>query len=135
MARTSIFGMAHMLTFGMVKRISHAVGSQDLQLTYDVVRQKFGTPAVDLIHTSIILDQLGLFPQKDIVRLGRDLEGNALPESVLRHMVVNHFHMFNVHFRIKQAVCDQLGISYERLRVANPAHRMISGPAQKSTEH
>jgi hypothetical protein len=130
-ARSNIFGMAHMVSHSTVKRISKAVGSRDLHETYNAIRNEFSTPAVELVHISLELDQFGHFPQKDVIAVYEELKRWPLPESVLRHLVINHFYLYNVHFQVKQSVCSQLGISYERIQKLNPANKLLIAAPQR----
>jgi hypothetical protein len=124
-AREHMFVLAHMMTHGIVKRISVAVGSNSLRETYKAIRAESGTAAVRLIDMSIRLDQFAGFPEQDVLRLGAEFEGQLLPHTVLRHLIVNHFHLFPVHFQVKQSVCDRLGITYKRLQAANPSVKLL----------
>lgn len=134
-ARESIFGIAHMVAYGTVKRISRAVGSRDLDETYNAIRNELKSPAVDLVHISIELDQLRLFPQKDVIAIGEALEKLHLPASVLRHLVINHFYLYNVHFQVKQSICSKLGISYQQVQQFNPANKLLISAPQRSREY
>jgi len=124
--------MAETLAYSTVKLISRAVGSRDLEETYKAIRDELKTTAVELVHVSLELDQLGLFPKKYVIDLGDELKGLQLPESVLRHLVISHFYLYNVQFQIKQAVCSKLGISYERIQRFNPANKLLISAPQRS---
>lgn len=134
MATESIFDIAHMISYSIIRAISKAVGSRDLEEIYDAIRDEIKSPAVELIHVSLKLDQLGLFPQGDIALIGERLEKLPLPVSVLRQLVINHFYLYKVHFKVKQSVCSKLGISYKGLQSLNPVNRLLIGQPQRSNE-
>lgn len=123
-AKHSILGLTQTISYSTIKRIAASVGSPSLTETYNRLIQQYNTPAVHLIHSSLQLDHAANFPQSNLVQLGKKLDNKFLPLSILKHMVVNHFHLFPVHFRSKQKVCDGLGISYKRLQSTNPKARL-----------
>jgi hypothetical protein len=125
--RKSLFGLAHLLTHGIVKRISSAVGSPHLGQVYDLIRKNHDSPSFNLVHASLSLDQQWAFPTEEIERLNEELEGNLLAHFTLRSLVVVHFHLFAVKFDLKQRICDRLGISFKRLQLQNPRERLL-GP-------
>lgn len=118
-----------------MNRYTRAVGSPDLEEIYNTIRNELNTPAVDLVHISLKLDQLGLFPQKDVSNVGKEFKNLPLAASVLRHLVITHFYLYNVHFQVKQSICSQLDISYERLQKLNSANRLLSAAPQRSEKY
>jgi hypothetical protein len=131
-ARETVFGLTHMLAFGTIKRVSYAVGLPGLRDTYASIRAETQTNAVELIHTSLHLDQFASFPQKMVEDLGKRLDGQLLPMSILKNLVVNHFHLFPVDYRIRQTICDRLGISYTRLQRTNPRARLVANTSSST---
>ena len=109
-ASKTIAGMAHVISYGFVRRISHSVGHYELALTYRRVLEEEGSVAVALVDASIKLDHNVDFPEREILRLGEQLEDNLFAVSLLRHLVVNHFYMFPIGTAVKQRVCQKLGI-------------------------
>lgn len=124
--RQSLFWLVEMSCFGMVKRISHAVGHSELSATYTDVRQRVETNAVRLIDVSIKLDTQGI-PDSDITELNKTFKGNVLCERMLRQLVVHHFYIFPTGDRVKQKVCAELNIPIKRLREID----VISAPDKK----
>jgi hypothetical protein len=126
-ARESIFGLAFLASYSMIRRISYAVGSPTLLPVYDRVRMGDATPAVDLITSALHLEQSAPFPEAEVRELHEAFMQNPLADTVLRWMVVTHFHLFNVPYDIKQRVCDRLNISYQRVQLADPRLRLLPG--------
>jgi hypothetical protein len=136
-AHATVFGLTHATAFATIKRISYAVGLPALMDTFDAVRAETTTNAVDLIDTSLRLDQSTAFPERQVEQLARELEGQPFALAVLRALVVNHFNLFPVHFKTKQAVCEALGIPYKKLQASNPRSRLIGGthPADQKRDN
>ncbi|MGH9343414.1 MAG: metallophosphoesterase [Terriglobia bacterium] len=125
-AMETVFGLAQAMSYATVRRISSAVGLPVLMETYEAVKGEEPSVAVELIDTSLRLDQLHAFPKKQVQTLGNRLEGKFLPLRVLRSMVVNYFYLFPVHFKIKQSVCESLQIPYKRVQGTDPRARLVS---------
>lgn len=129
MAMRDVVRFAQMISYTVVKHVSHSVGSGALVQTYKRVLEENGSNAAHLIDLSIKLDHEANFPAVDALRVGRQLKQNDFALSLLRHLVVNHFYMFHVDFPTRQSVCDNLGISYEKAaRIINRDLRKLEGP-------
>src|SRR5829696_7781581 len=68
-ASKTVAGMAHVISYGFIKRISHSVGQRELTQTYRRVREEEDSAAVALVNTSIKLDHTTAFPMHDITEL------------------------------------------------------------------
>lgn len=131
-ANSVVFSLALMSAFGIVKRISAAVGSPELTLTYGKVEAALPFVSTRLTNMSIRLDQLDGFPEDALISLARGLDGSVLPKSVLRWLVLTHVNLFPVGFQERQRVFAATGIRYSESIGANPKRRLIGGGA--STE-
>jgi hypothetical protein len=131
-ARESMFGLVHMASYGTIKRISSAIGSPDLFRVYDVVNQASDAPAVELIHSSLSLDQSQGFPEDRVVESGGAYkrDDNFIAYSLLRSLIVNHFQLFGGNFDLKQRVCSALDIEYTRIQGATRA-RLLTIKGEK----
>jgi hypothetical protein len=128
LAMQNVVRFAQMLSFAVVRHVSHSVGSAALVQTYKRVLEEEGSDAAHLIDLSIKLDHETGFPTVDTLRVGRQLKQNDFAVSLLRYLVVNHFYMFHVDFPTRQSVCDNLGISYEKTaRIINRNLRKLEG--------
>jgi hypothetical protein len=127
-ARETVHGLTHIGAYGMVKRISHAVGSPHLKQVYDSLSKEDPSPAVALIHASLQLDQAQSFPEDEVEDLGKRFDENPLASRVLKSLVINHFHLFTVKYDTKQHICSKLGIPYKPLQAADPRVRLVGRP-------
>ena len=124
-AKESLTGLAHMLSYSMVQRVAKSVGSRELSNTYRRLLGESRSPASKLIYAALELDNNSEFPAMSIRASATEFEEAPLPLSVLRHLVVTHFHLFPVDFKTKQSICDAVGINYANFLRANPAPRML----------
>lgn len=125
-AKRTMFTIAEIVSYGMVKRVSRSVGTEILTETYKRVLDNNSTPAYALIDTSIKLDHAAAkFPEDETTSLGDELRNNPIALSVLRHLVVNHFYLFPARLKTKQSVCARLGIPYRRVQVVDPKLKKI----------
>ena len=127
-ARDSLVGVVHMLSYGLVKRVGKAVGSRDLFGTYDRLIDESKTPAFSLINSALKMDNSNAFPSSLIKEVASKFEDAPLPLSVLRHLVVAHFHLFPVDFRTKQSISSSVGIKYSALQRVSPRAKMLPAP-------
>jgi hypothetical protein len=68
-ASKMVAGMAHVISYGFIKRISHSVGQRELTQTYRRVREEEDSAAVALVDTSIKLDHTTEFPMHENTEL------------------------------------------------------------------
>ena len=125
LAKETLTSLMDVLSYGMIKRISKAVSSRELTNTYERLLKESETPAVKLITSALELDNDDEFPANSIRFMAEEFEKTPLPLSVLRYLVVSHFHLFPVHFRTKQSICAELGIKYSSLHRSSPVPRML----------
>ena len=125
-AKETLTGIAHMFSYGMVRIVAKAVGSQDLTNTYARLQEESHTLAFKLINSAIEVDYGKPFPVKSIQVLASEFEGAPLALSVLKRLVVTHFNLYPEKFKVKQMVCSSLDIKSSILG-SNPAARMLVG--------
>lgn len=133
-ARETVVGMAKVISYGLVKRVSHAIGSPLLTNTYDRLVKESPDNATRLVEVSTRLDHSGEFPDDQIKILAHDMRSSHIPLWILRGLIVQHFYLFPVDYRKKQRVCEALGISYSRLQAADPSRKLISSSKTEQEE-
>jgi hypothetical protein len=90
-----IFRLCFMATFGTTKRISNAVSDEKLKITFAKVLDDNPYNSYRLIDMGIKLIYSGL-PMQEIKEMKADVENNNLCLMVLRNLVIDHQHMFEV---------------------------------------
>lgn len=126
-AKGGLIGMALLVCFAMVKRLSHAVGSPGLESTYKKLVDQDPTPCVKLVNTSIALDHAGSFPVSLILSFSDELHGNPVALSLLQHLVVQHFELFPVKYQDKQRICQKLNIEVSKVAGPGGPKGLLSG--------
>jgi Calcineurin-like phosphoesterase len=105
-------GLTYLACFGTVKRVALAIGSHELDPTYERIVTENDTTAVKLIHAGILLDCAPVTPENTIVRYQKAISKQPLAETILRQLVLEHFYLFEVDRQTKQRICRMLGIKY-----------------------
>jgi hypothetical protein len=113
--KSFLFWMIEISCFGVLKRISNAVGHSQLTETYEEVRRACDTNSVSLIDVSVQLDNVGI-PDDRLELLAKRFKDNIFCERLLRQMVVQHFYLFPTKETTKQKVCALLDIPIRNVR-------------------
>src|ERR1035441_10379692 len=78
-------------TYGLIRRVSGAVGSEELAETYrNVLRRQDNKPSVALIDLSIKLDHFSTFPMTEIEHITKQVRHSNFCYSILRELVLNN---------------------------------------------
>lgn len=112
-----LFGLCVTASFGVVKRITNAIGYDKLSGTFEELLISHPTTSVQLIDTSIRLDHKSFFPWDEIRKLKATLWTNMLAKSVLQRLVINYLYVFHTTEQEKQRICALLDIKLDQQRV------------------
>lgn len=115
LVRGLFFFLTEATAFGLLKRISHAVGAVELVPTYREVLDANPVTSFKLVDMSVKLDTLKL-PTKEVVSLNSELKENILGTRLLRKLVVHHIYLFPTDYKTKQQICESLGIPIKQAR-------------------
>ncbi len=126
-ARSTLMGLAYGIAFGVIKKVSQSVGCADNIPTYDRILRDDPAPMVNLIDTSIRLDQMSVVPLARIEEQANSFQSNPVALSLLRHLVVQHFRLFSVDYRTVQALCAKLEIPLKNVKALDPHNRIVKG--------
>jgi predicted MPP superfamily phosphohydrolase len=124
-SKEMIFYFCELLSFGMIKRISHAVGSEKLVLTYEDIQVSSSSNAIEFVQTAIRLDHFRQFPEKKILALWGKVSKSVFGSTLLKLMVAEHFYLFPRPYSLRQSICDKLGISYKKQLLASTKVRRL----------
>lgn len=113
-AKDLIFFITEIMCLGTLRRISYAVGSETLVRTYQDVEDAYDNRATRFVQLSLRLDHCKDFPEKRILELVKEVKKDPFGLTLLRILVAEHFRMFPRSYRIRQSICDKLGISFQR---------------------
>jgi hypothetical protein len=114
------------ITFGLLKRISHAIGLRELGATYDevAVLRENSLPN-RLIQLSIRLDHFERFPKKEIENLAGDLEKNVFSYQTLRDLIINYLYLFPADYGIQQWCGQLLNFKVNTLQVLGGGNKLL----------
>lgn len=110
-----IFFFCETTSFSIIKRISHAVGTKDLNDVYDKLLTENPNNAFRLVDLSVKLDSVGV-PTGEIYDLNDKFKNNVFCSRLLSRLVIHHFYLFNTNEQTKQKICSKLGIKMQMLR-------------------
>ncbi len=116
-----LYAMIFLTSYGMIKRVSYAVGSEQLEETYKLISDSRTPTSVALIDLSIKLDHFRRFPMGEVKEIKKLAEKNGFATSLLRRMVRDHLYLYPVNLRVRQQVCAELDIA------ANDPQMMLDG--------
>ena len=125
-ARLTVTALSALSALGIVKRVSMAVGSPDLEMTYERVEDA-QIPAHLLIGLSIQLDHAGRFPMTRLKTITSELRRRALGMWVARALTTQYFRQFPSALATKQRAFQELGIRYEQVEPAFAPFKLLAG--------
>jgi predicted MPP superfamily phosphohydrolase len=131
--QATLFGLMHLMSYAVVRRVAVAVGSPHLGEVYDRILAESPSPFMTLVRGALRLDHGRGFPVEPIVAANDELAGNALGLIALKRMVVHHFYLFEEPISTKQQVCSKLGIPFHRAVTVEPRMKLLS-PSKKGGE-
>lgn len=95
-ADEALVWVTRMASFGLIKRISSAVGLEELELTYREVRDLHsGTNiSVDLIDVAIKMDHFRECPDQNLTELKARISNDSFAFTILRDFVADYLYLF-----------------------------------------
>jgi DNA repair exonuclease SbcCD nuclease subunit len=109
-ANMFFFALTEVLTLATIKYMSDSVGMEDLSETFEKWVESDRTISRRIIGLSIELDHYQHFPQNKAIALAEELHRNYFSLSLVRHLVWMYFYIFPCNYKIRQSVCNKLGI-------------------------
>jgi hypothetical protein len=109
--RVIVFAIFAGLSYGFVKTISSAVGSERLSPTFKEILDKHDINSVSLVDISIKLDFYRRFPYDDLKKVKNKVSSHIIPYALLSEMVREYVYMFPTTYQEKQNICQLVGIS------------------------
>ncbi|GMN07114.1 ATP-binding protein [Croceitalea sp. MTPC5] len=111
-----IFRLSSTSTLAIVKRISNAIGLEDLSSTFDKVLENHNYKSTELINLCIKLDHFKGIPENELEDF-KDRNGtNYLCINVLQNMIKGYLYMYYVNHELKQSLCEKFGITMSEQR-------------------
>lgn len=124
LAKQFMFNLLYMVSYSIFKRISSSIGSKDLEITFNDVKEKLSNGkaneknnAISLIHMAVIFEFSKNFPEKNVKTLAEDLKNNPLAFHILRRLGVNFMRMIPMKENEQQKASAILKISMKKQRL------------------
>lgn len=114
-ASSFVFRLCFMAAFGITKRISNAIGYDNLKNTFDSVLKQNQYNSAKLIDLAIKLGYSGI-PMVEIENHKGDMLNNKLSFVLLQNLVTDHMYMFDTDYKERAQVCEILEISMQHQR-------------------
>jgi predicted MPP superfamily phosphohydrolase len=118
--------LAEASIFGNIKRLSTAVGTEDLDLTYSAVKEMMDEQnnAVQLIDLSIRLDHYAKLPHPEIDELALSLRPHVVAFNVFIMLLAEHLHLFEVTYKDRQKLSRHLGTNIQNLILSDKMFKL-----------
>jgi hypothetical protein len=98
-----VIWLTHVCAYGMIRKISYAVGHQQLGETYEkIVDLNPDNTAVRMIDLAIKLEHMNVVPEFDINRVRDKVVGNLFTYQILRQLIADYLYLHRVEFRMLQ---------------------------------
>ncbi len=110
-AKNFVHWMCRHMAFGIVKRISYAIGSRELRGTYQKIFTSEISDAYKLVDLSLLLDHQGDFPLRQISDQYEDwTKSNTFAATQSKLLVNRHLKLFDVPISPKQSITKLMNI-------------------------
>ena len=98
--------------YGTVKRISYAVGHQDLTTTYEKVLTANGDLATWIIDAAVKLDHYDAVPEQELRRINQRVmkSKNLFSYTVVRDLIGDFLYLYNTSYQTMQSLGDMWNI-------------------------
>ncbi|MDR3002519.1 MAG: DUF4062 domain-containing protein [Fibromonadaceae bacterium] len=114
-SRGFIFRLCFMVSFGITKRISNAIGYDKLKNSFSKALEAQPYNSVKLIDLAVKLSYSNIATNIELIENYNDeMEKNRLSMLVLQNLVIDHMYMFETDYRTKDKICTTLGISVQK---------------------
>lgn len=113
-AKSAMFDILSIVGFAFVRKCAMSISSPHLHKVIEQVVEQNGTTSYRLICAAVELDNPNGLNINRIQRLNRDIASNSFAQSLLRHLVMLHIHLFRTTDHQKQMLCEELKIDVKR---------------------
>ncbi len=124
-AVSAVLGLSELAAFGMVVRLSHALGSKNLTSTYDRTFEGNDITILNLVYIALRLEHYDDFPERLILEAAAAMRTNAFGFRILRGLVVRYLTLFPTDFRLKQRLSSKLNLDFRRIRAPRQEQRLL----------
>jgi Calcineurin-like phosphoesterase len=108
-----LFMLCSLWAFANIKRISHAIGSDQLEQTYAELDKELDATSIRMVNFATKMEHFSEFPEREALDLAREVKDNYFALNILKHLVISHFYLFSVDHAVRDRVCKRLEIPIE----------------------
>lgn len=119
-----IFRLCFLSSFGVVKRISNAIGYPKLYQILNEVVEKNPKNSIKLIDLSIHLDFESRIPIDRIKSLNQEIGSNKICTLILRNLVLERLYYFDEDYKDMNRISEILGIPIQQQRYINATSKV-----------
>ncbi|HEX8700479.1 MAG TPA: hypothetical protein VF815_16640, partial [Myxococcaceae bacterium] len=111
------------LAYGVIKKISLAVGSKHLKETFKEVLSGDDNVAIRLVDIAIKLDHFRPVPEEEVIDLYGKISQNIFSSSILKQLVVDHLYLYKTPYKTRQRLCDHLDVTLDTSKLIQSHHK------------
>jgi hypothetical protein len=119
-----IFRLVVLFGHSIVKRVSFAIGSEELVETYNDLLNNNDVTAFHLVDAAIQLDHFRQVPLSTLERLEQRVHQSPFAFKLLQKLVWERLYLFQVDYKLRRQLCDLFQIR-DSPRLLNPAAKRI----------
>ncbi|GGI12569.1 metallophosphoesterase [Gottfriedia solisilvae] len=113
MAKRLLYSIGGFVAQGMIEKIGMTIGTQDLDRTFNRVKQKLPYNSVELINLYIKIEYYDQFPYQELSDFIKNNYHNKIAVQILQSIVRRYLYMVEVNRAEKQRICDLVGIKFD----------------------
>ena len=118
-----MFRLVTLFAHAMIKRLSFAIGSEDLAQTYRDALQEWSPVSMRVVEAAIKLDHFREIASSELDELYKAIADRALPAAVLRQLVWDRLYLFSVDYDERQRLCSVVEIKSQPVLIGTSSKR------------
>lgn len=125
-----VISLTRNIAFGLIKRISYAVGLEELEETYKTLLESDGSRLpVRVIDYAIKLDHFSKFPNSELHDIVGLVRKNAFALRLVRDLTADYLYLFPAEFRVRQQIGKLLNIKISPQLIGSESKKLKELPA------
>lgn len=124
-ARSLLYSLLQLSTFGVVRLAANSVGDAQLRRTLKAVLKAEDHPANELFQLAIRLDLDAEFPTAHVMSAHEKVENIPLSLGVLKTLVWHRFYLLPSDYKTRSQVCAKLSIEVPKRLVHDSTIKML----------
>ena len=120
-----LFMVSVTIAYGILRRISHSIGSETLIPIFDAIYDASRSMRHDIVDVTLLLDHSKTFPAKRVTELYDKCKKDLYSAMLVKFLVTDYFYMFPVKDRIRQSVCKHLEIELKKSKALQKRNKKV----------